>query len=137
MSTNVRTEISKKSPYHLSKHRMLELKHFCLQYPEWKKEHERIEVLRSYFPFGLPSESSHSDMTGDLGTKAADLMLKMNLVDRLCQQYGGDICDWLFMGVAYGMSFPQMEARGIPCSRDYYYERYRRFYWALDRAKRS
>lgn len=30
-------ELSKKNPYHLSRHRYYELKHFCFQYPEWKK----------------------------------------------------------------------------------------------------
>lgn len=31
-----RAEISKKNPHYISKHRYYELKHFCLQYPEWK-----------------------------------------------------------------------------------------------------
>lgn len=30
-------ELSEKNPYHLSRHRYYELKHFCFQYPEWKK----------------------------------------------------------------------------------------------------
>lgn len=30
-------ELSKKNPYHLSRHRYYELKHFCFQYEEWKK----------------------------------------------------------------------------------------------------
>lgn len=29
-------ELSEKNPYYISKHRYYELKHFCLQYPEWK-----------------------------------------------------------------------------------------------------
>lgn len=35
MGTNLRTTLSKKNPYYISKHRRLELVHFCLQYPEW------------------------------------------------------------------------------------------------------
>lgn len=30
-------ELSEKNLYHLSRHRYYELKHFCFQYPEWKK----------------------------------------------------------------------------------------------------
>lgn len=31
-----RAEVSKRNKYYISKHRYYELKHFCLQYPEWK-----------------------------------------------------------------------------------------------------
>ena len=35
---NVKPELSKRNPYKLDKHRYYELKHFCLQYPDWKKK---------------------------------------------------------------------------------------------------
>ena len=41
MSTVIRPEISKKNLYWIPKHRYYELKHFCLQYPEWKKNYRR------------------------------------------------------------------------------------------------
>ena len=37
MGTVIRPEISEKSKYWIDKHRHYELKHFCLQYPRWKK----------------------------------------------------------------------------------------------------
>lgn len=30
-------ELSERNPYYISKHRYYELKHFCLQYPEWEE----------------------------------------------------------------------------------------------------
>ena len=39
-----RPELSKKSPYWIDKHRYYELKHFCLQYPLWKKELAEYEA---------------------------------------------------------------------------------------------
>lgn len=33
MGTNIRPELSNKSPYWIERHRYYELKHFCLQYP--------------------------------------------------------------------------------------------------------
>ena len=48
MSTVIRNEISKKNRYYISKHRMLELKHFCLQYEEWRQEYVRLTVLQGY-----------------------------------------------------------------------------------------
>ena len=37
MATTIRAEISDKNKYYIDKHRHYELKHFCLQYPSWKK----------------------------------------------------------------------------------------------------
>ena len=42
----LKNELSGKNKYHLSKHRYLELKHFCLQYPEWKKRLKEIDDIR-------------------------------------------------------------------------------------------
>ncbi len=50
MGTVIRPEISVKNTYWLPKHRYYELKHFCLQYPEWKKNYICLD--------GLPSRSS-------------------------------------------------------------------------------
>lgn len=45
MSTTVRSEISKKNIYWIEQHRYYELKHFCLQYPLWKKAYSEIDGL--------------------------------------------------------------------------------------------
>ena len=37
MATTIRPELSEKNPYWIEKHRYYELKHFCLQYPIWRK----------------------------------------------------------------------------------------------------
>lgn len=43
MGTTIRPEISKKNRYWIDKHRYYELKHFCLQYPTWKKAHSSLD----------------------------------------------------------------------------------------------
>lgn len=47
MSKDVRSELSKRNKWHISKHKFLELKHFCLQYPEWHKLYLELS-LRGY-----------------------------------------------------------------------------------------
>lgn len=79
MSTTIRPEISKDSPYYISKHRYYELKHFCLQYPEWEAEYRRLCNL------GISSKTSTddpnwSDPTGNRASRMADLSYKMELV---------------------------------------------------------
>ena len=45
MATVIRAELSKNNKYWISKHRYYELKHFCLQYPEWQKEYSNICMI--------------------------------------------------------------------------------------------
>ncbi len=45
MSTTIRPEISKKNRYWIEKHRYYELKHFCLQYPTWKKAYSSLDSM--------------------------------------------------------------------------------------------
>lgn len=55
MTTKIRPELSKLNPYWISTHRFYELKHFCLQFPEWEKEANDISLrIRSqkYDPIG-------------------------------------------------------------------------------------
>lgn len=52
MGTTIRPEISKKNRYWIDKHRYYELKHFCLQYPTWKKAHSSLDVVMSMLDEG-------------------------------------------------------------------------------------
>ena len=45
MSTVIRPELSKSSKYWIDRHRYYELKHFCLQYPIWKKAAQLLDAL--------------------------------------------------------------------------------------------
>lgn len=44
MGTVIRPEVSHKNTYYISKHRYYELKHFCLQYPEWRKSYISLDA---------------------------------------------------------------------------------------------
>ena len=65
----VKSELSQNNKYWIPRHRYFELKHFCLQYPEWKKKY--IELLDTY---SLPRlnnnkprlEKHISDYTGEI-----------------------------------------------------------------------
>lgn len=45
MATTIRPELSEKNPYWIERHRYYELKHFCLQYPIWKKAYVALDGL--------------------------------------------------------------------------------------------
>lgn len=134
MSTVVRNEVSKKNPYYISKHRMLELKHFCMQYEDWCQEYVKITVLQSYGYEKIPG-SENSDKVPKLAIRAAELDGYMKLVVRCCKEADVYIWSWLFEAVTCGLSYGTLAARGIPCGKDYYYDRYRKFFWLLDKER--
>lgn len=43
MATVLRSELSPKNKYYIDKRRYYELKHFCLQYPEWKQTYTYLD----------------------------------------------------------------------------------------------
>lgn len=134
MSTVIRNEVSKKNPYYLSKHRTLELKHFCMQYEEWRKERAKISVLQSYEYGKIPGKKI-SDKTGNLAVRAATLDGYMGAVVSCCKEADSYIWSWLLEGVTEGVGYEILRARGLPCGKDYYYERYRKFFWLLDKVR--
>ena len=51
----------------------------------------------------------------------------------LIRKLADGLDDWLLLGVCFGMTYPQLKQRGIPCGRNKYYEIRQRFYYYLSR----
>ena len=130
----MRNEISTSNPNHISKHRYLELKHFCLQYPEWKKEYARLSLMRSnsvIFPNG---DKNWSDITGENASFMADLAKKIEKVEKTASSVDPVLGDYILEGVTSGKSYDYLRTvKGIPCCRNTYYELYRIFFNYLSR----
>lgn len=121
----------------LSKHRYLELQHWCLQYPEWEKKIREIKFL----PDLVPARRENSKWiakrgTEDLGTLLAELSSNRALVERVCNQASEELYPWLLLAVTRGLSFNELKmVHEIPCERDMFYDRRRRFFLLLDKEK--
>lgn len=63
MATVIRAEISEKNKYWIDKHRHYELKHFCLQYPEWKRAY--TEFADVSVPLSMMERMPTSNLPGD------------------------------------------------------------------------
>ena len=135
MPTNIRPEISKKNKWWISKHRYYELKHFCLQYPEWK------EQVRNAAIFGKTGEvvrtdRQWSDPTATSSYICEEAMDRIRLVEECCSLACGDLSSYILRAVTEGLSYVNLKMMyEIPCSRDTYYELYRRFYYVLSSRK--
>ena len=138
MATLIRPSISEKNKYWIDKHRHYELKHFCLQYNDWKKVY--IEIDDVSIPLSTIARISTSNMPGDPTAKRAMLKAyyseKIKMVERIAMEADKCLWEYILKAVTEGYSYTYLKTRlGIPCGRDMYYDRYRKFFWLLDKSR--
>lgn len=138
MAGNLRPELSKKNKYWIDKNRFYELKYFCLQYPLWKHAYDALDGMRiSSFDLVNVKVSNGADILGSIMDERTLYFERMELVERAARGADPYLSSYILKAVTEGLSFNYLKARlEIPCSRDMYYDRYRRFFWLLDQMKR-
>lgn len=133
-----RTEVSKKNPYWLPKYRYLELKNFCLQYPDWKVEYSGLLGVNSLSSIGGNKSRLKNpvDRTGNTAIKRLYFSERISMVERAVLDSEESIYEYLLKGVTEGRSYTYLKTYcDIPCGKDFYYDRYRRFFWLLDKMR--
>ena len=138
MSTVIRPEISEKSKYYIAKHRYYELKHFCLQYKEWKKSYETCNdsiIFASSLEWSCHTNVP-SDLTAKYAMKKAYYAERIKLIEKAAFESDEFLYPYLLKAVTEGLSYTYLKTKmDIPCGRDMYYDRYRRFFWLLSNAR--
>lgn len=140
MAANIRPELSKKNKYWIDKNRFYELKYFCLQYPLWKRAYEDLDGLRicSYDLSKVSRSSVRNDVVGECVEERSLYFERINVVEKAAIEADPYLASYILKAVTEGLSFDYLKTRlEIPCCRDTYYDRYRRFFWLLDSKKRN
>ena len=135
MSTVIRPEVSAKNTYYISRHRYYELKHYCLQYPEWKKAYHELD--------GLPTESagiqehiqggSLPDPTEKYAEARLYFLERILMVEKCAREAAKDLSGLFLRSVTEGISY---ERTSPPCCKEVWYAAYRRFFWLLDKERK-
>lgn len=136
MGLKVRSEISRRKEHWLPKHRQLELVHFCLQYPEWKRQLSLMDGYSSGVNLSehIPSGNGYvSSPVERIVERRFELQEKMNMIECAAKDAAIDLWPYLLRGVTEGMGYDRLD---VPCCKDVYYEIYRRFFWLLDKARK-
>lgn len=138
MATLIRPELSSKNKYWIEKHRYYELKHFCLQYPIWVKRYSELDDLcmtKSIWD-RMPSGHNPNDLTAKYAIRKAIYSNRINLIERTSIETDPDLHSYILKGITEGLSYTYLRTKlNIPCSKDTYYDRYRRFFWLLSQSR--
>ena len=139
MGTIIRPELSSKNKYWIEKHRYYELKHFCLQYPTWKR------TCLALNEFGKsPSELSvftktgcYSDLTAKYAIAKSSYADRIMMIEQAAKEADPELASYILKAVTEELSYTYLKTKlNIPCSKDTYYDRYRRFFWILNNKRR-
>lgn len=137
MGTVIRPEISKKNKYYISKHRYYELKHYCLQYPEFKRIYNE---LCEDIPGGIINIVKHDGAINDDEKIAVrqKYLDQIELIEKCCLLANPVLSAYILKGVTEGRSYNYLFMHDrIPCGKDMYYDAYRKFYYILSRRKQA
>lgn len=138
MKPTVRPELSKSNRYWIEKHRYYELKYFCLQYQTWKRRYEELDGFsdRSIDEIVYSRLNTIANPTHRTAEERSLYLERMEVIERSAIEADPYLANYIFKAVTEGLSYTYLKSRlEIPCSRDTYYDRYRKFFWILDRKR--
>lgn len=138
MATMIRAEVSMKNRYWIDKHRHYELKHFCLQYPMWKNAYAAFDDVT--VPLStierVPTDNLPGDPTAKRVMMKAHYLEKIQLIEEVAKETDRYLYKYIIKAVTENLSYTYLKSKlEIPCGRDMYYDRYRRFFWLLSEAR--
>lgn len=134
---NLKPELSKKNKYWIDRNRYYELKYFCLQYPLWKRAHMDLDASKVSSWSLVPShDGTLRDPVALVVSERELYSSRMAMVEKAARDSDPFLSSYILKAVTEGHSFTYLESSlEIPCSRDTYYDRYRKFFWLLDQYK--
>lgn len=138
MATVIRPEVSTKNKYYIDKHRHYELKHFCLQYPTWKKAY--IELNNVGITISsvdkMPTSNLPGDPTAIRAITRAQLDERIKMVEKIAKEADDYLWQYILKAVTENLSYTYLKTKfDIPCGKDMYYDRYRKFFWLLNKVR--
>lgn len=138
MSTVIRAELSKKNKYWMERDRYYELKHFCMQYPRWKEAYNILcNDLQSTNINNMGIKGSGYDSTSESAILAMSYSNKIRMVEDAAKETDTELCDYILKAVTLNIPFTTLKMMyDIPCGKDMFYDRYRKFFYILDKVRK-
>ena len=131
--TRIRPTI-KKGEWVLTKHQFYTAYHYALQYNEWKAELNAITFVSAVNNDPDPHGTGIGNPTEIKAMRREQFSTKVETIRALAFQSAPEIGNWLLLAVTNeGATYNYLHNRGMPCGKNYFYERRRKFYYLLSK----
>ena len=110
--------------------------HFAYQYNKWVKELDALSDTSKAIQYSdMPKGNIDPDPTFELVARREQLVRNVDLVKQCAKEADAELSEWILLGVTNeGVTYDNLKAlKGIPCGKDMYYDRRRKFYYLLSR----
>ena len=124
----VRKRDMKLSDYNISRAKYNELKYFCMQYEEKKRELHKGYGLNAIVNDGLPKGNLPGNPVEGQAIRNAVLQADVDLIEHTAMVAGADVYQWLIKNVTEGVPY---EWLNVPSGRRQFYETRRYFFFLL------
>lgn len=118
----------KLSDYNISTAKYNELKYFCMQYEEKKKELQMGYGLSAIANDGLPKGNTTGNPTEQTAIRNTMLQKDIELIEQTVIEADSNIYQWLIKNVTEGITYEYMN---VPKGRKQFYESRRYFFYLL------
>lgn len=131
--------VAKEERYKLPKDDYLAAVRHALQYREWVRELKTPPDAMK----GISYDGEHVQTSGgydsvtDLAERRYELAKKKKVLEDTVKEVAPEIYKYMLLGVAYGFSFWQLKEKGMPCEKDAYYLRRKKFYFFYSKKIRT
>ena len=122
----------KLSDHNISKARYHELKYFCMQYEEKKRELGNGYGLGAMNYDGMPKGSDVGCPTESKAIRNDILKRDTELIEQTAIEADAELYQYIIKSVAEGIPYEYMDA---PCGRRQFYESRRYFFFLLDKKR--
>ena len=136
--SRMRSQMSKKNKYYIPKERYLELLHFSRQYDSFHDQKVQLDWISYSYIESAKIEGrkdGYKDRIAELAIEMSALDYKIDIIRKSAYEADPQIFSWILCGVTKGFSYEEMKFQGLPCGKDYYYERYHKYFYILDKKR--
>lgn len=120
--------------YNISLNRFRELKYFCLQYEDKKRELKSLTFISSPVSDGQPHGNNTSDTTAKKALRISELKKDIELIEQCAIEVDSEIYQYIIKNVTEGIAYEFLD---VPSGRRQFYSARRKFYWLLDKKQKS
>jgi hypothetical protein len=80
----------------------------------------------------MPADNMPGDLTAKYAMRRAQYGERIKMIEGLAREADEFLYPYILKAVTEGLSYTYLKTRlDIPCGRDMYYDRYRKFFWLL------